>query len=135
MATVEQQENPLTEGLERLPVHPTTLAIFGGTGDLAKRKLLPALYNLAHEGSLPERFNLIGISRAEKPHEDFKAEMRDSIEQFSRTKPNPEVLDALLEHVRYVPGVFDDASVYETLKQEIEAFDADAGIVFNRVFY
>jgi glucose-6-phosphate 1-dehydrogenase len=136
MATVEQQqENPLTEGLERLPVHPTTLVIFGATGDLAKRKLLPALYNLAHEGSLPERFNLIGISRAEKPHEDFKAEMRESVEQFSRTKPNPEVLDALLEHVRYVPGVFDDHSVYEALKQEIEAFDADAGIVFNRVFY
>ena len=133
MATVEQ--NPLVAGLERLPVHPTSLVIFGGTGDLAKRKLLPALYNLAHEGSLPERFNLIGISRAEKPHEDFKAEMRESIEQFSRTEANPEVLDALLEHVRYVPGVFDDASVYETLKQEIETFDADAGIVFNRVFY
>ena len=59
----EEQENPLVEGLERLPVHPTTLTIFGATGDLAHRKLLPALYNLAHEGSLPERFNLIGVSR------------------------------------------------------------------------
>ena len=48
-------ENPLAEGLERMPVHPTTLTIFGATGDLAKRKLLPALYNLAHEGALPER--------------------------------------------------------------------------------
>jgi glucose-6-phosphate 1-dehydrogenase len=51
-----QEDNPLTEGLERLPVPPTVLAIFGATGDLAKRKLLPALYNLAHEGALPERF-------------------------------------------------------------------------------
>jgi glucose-6-phosphate 1-dehydrogenase len=134
MATTVE-ENPLTEGLERLPVHPTTLAIFGGTGDLAKRKLLPALYNLAHEGSLPERFNLIGISRAEKAHEDYRAEMRESIEQFSRTKPNPEVLDALLEHVRYIPGVFDDPSVYEALRKELDEFDAEAGIVFNRVFY
>jgi glucose-6-phosphate 1-dehydrogenase len=134
MATAVE-ENPLAEGLERLPVHPTTLVIFGGTGDLAKRKLLPALYNLAHEGSLPERFNLIGVSRAEKPHEDYQAEMRESIEQFSRTKPNPEVLDALLEHVRYVPGVFDDASVYQTLREEVETFDKEAGIVFNRVFY
>src|SRR5207247_10112358 len=68
MSTVE--ENPLTQGLERLPVHPTTLVIFGATGDLSRRKLLPALYNLAHEGSLPERFNLIGVSRSEKAHEE-----------------------------------------------------------------
>ena len=62
-----RQANPLVEGLERLPVHPTTLVIFGGTGDLAKRKLLPAIYNLAHEGALPERFNLIGVSRSDMP--------------------------------------------------------------------
>ena len=64
MAVVEQQErNPLVEGLERLPVPPTTLVIFGATGDLSRRKLLPALYNLAHEGQLPEHFALIGVSR------------------------------------------------------------------------
>ena len=133
MATVA--DNPLTEGLERLPVHPTTLVIFGATGDLAKRKLLPALYNLAHEGSLPERFNLIGVSRRDKPHEEFQAEMREAIEQFSRTQPNGEVLDALLEHVRYIPGNFDDPRVYAALAECIGAFDEDAGIVFNRVFY
>jgi len=57
-----EPENPLTAGLERQPVAPTTLVIFGATGDLARRKLLPALYNLAHEGALPERFHLIGVS-------------------------------------------------------------------------
>ena len=73
MATVEQpQVNPLVEGLERLPVHPTTLVIFGGTGDLAQRKLLPAIYNLAHEGALPERFNLIGVSRGEMSDDEFR---------------------------------------------------------------
>ncbi|MGH2958165.1 MAG: hypothetical protein ACRDKE_01055, partial [Solirubrobacterales bacterium] len=50
--------NPLASGLEHTPVDPTTMVIFGATGDLAHRKLLPAIYNLAHEGSLPERFNL-----------------------------------------------------------------------------
>ncbi len=65
-------ENPLVEGLERLPVHPTALVIFGATGDLAHRKLLPALYNLAHEGSLPERFELIGIARSEHSDEEFR---------------------------------------------------------------
>jgi glucose-6-phosphate 1-dehydrogenase len=134
MATVTE-ENPLTEGLERLPVHPTTLVIFGATGDLARRKLLPALYNLAHEGSLPERFNLIGVSRSAKSHDDFRGEMREAIEQFSRTPPNPEVLNALLENVRYVSGSFDDPAVYETLRNQLDEFDAAAEILFNRVFY
>ena len=66
-------ENPLIEGLERLPVPATTLVIFGVTGDLAHRKLLPALYNLAHEGALPERFNLVGVARREISDEDFRA--------------------------------------------------------------
>ena len=83
-AVAERAENPLVEGLERLPVHPTTLVIFGATGDLAHRKLLPALYNLAHEGALPERFNLIGVSRSEMSHEDFAKQAREAIEQFSR---------------------------------------------------
>ncbi len=134
MATAVQ-ENPLTKGLERLPVHPTTLVIFGATGDLAHRKLLPALYNLAHEGALPERFNLIGFSRSEHEHEDYKAMARESIERFSRRSPKPEVLDALLEHVKYIPGNFDDAAGYEQLSKQIEAFDEQAGVTFNRVFY
>ncbi|MDX6675123.1 MAG: glucose-6-phosphate 1-dehydrogenase [Solirubrobacteraceae bacterium] len=133
MATVE--ENPLTEGLERLPVHPTTLVIFGATGDLAKRKLLPALYNLAHEGSLPERFNLIGVSRSDKSDEEFQAEMRDAVEQYSRTQPNEQVLDALLANVRYCAGSFDDPQVYGAVTQCAEAFDEAGGMVFNRVFY
>ena len=63
---VATTENPLIEGLERLPVPATSLVIFGATGDLARRKLLPALYNLAHEGALPERFNLVGVSRRDQ---------------------------------------------------------------------
>ena len=92
MAVVEQ-ENPLVEGLERLPVHPTTLVIFGGTGDLAHRKLLPAVYNLAHEGALPERFNLIAISRSDIAHEDYRSMMRDSIKEYSRRPPDDQVLE------------------------------------------
>src|SRR5271157_2506486 len=70
--TPAQTENPLTAGLERLPVAPTTLVIFGATGDLAKRKLLPALYNLAHEGALPQRFHLVGVSRKEQENDDYR---------------------------------------------------------------
>ena len=77
--TTTIEENPLVEGLERLPVPPTTLVIFGATGDLAHRKLLPALYNLAHEGALPERFELIGVARREKGDQEFRDEARASI--------------------------------------------------------
>src|SRR5438552_9262786 len=94
-------ENPLVEGLERLPVHPTVLVIFGATGDLAHRKLLPAIYNLAHEGALPERFELIGVARRDESDADFRELAAQSIERFSRRRPDPEVLAGLLSDVRY----------------------------------
>ena len=128
-------ENPLVQGLERLPVHPTALVIFGATGDLAHRKLLPALYNLAHEGALPERFELVGVSRSTYAHEEFRAIARESIARFSRTKPDPAVLDGLLADMRYIPGVFDDDSVYAELGRTLDELDDKAGYPLSRVFY
>jgi glucose-6-phosphate 1-dehydrogenase len=101
-AILTEPENPLALGLERQPVASTALVIFGATGDLAKRKLLPALYNLAHEGALPERFQLVGVSRKDKTHEDYRAECEQAIRAFSRRKPDDDVLAGLLENVRYV---------------------------------
>jgi glucose-6-phosphate 1-dehydrogenase len=128
-------ENPLTAGLERLPVAPTTLVIFGATGDLARRKLLPALYNLAHDGALPQRFNLIGVSRKEKAHEDYRQECEEAIRRFSRRTPDEEVLARLLENVRYVPGTFDDDRAYGALGKQLDEFDREAGDPLNRAFY
>ncbi|HEX3692966.1 MAG TPA: glucose-6-phosphate dehydrogenase [Solirubrobacteraceae bacterium] len=130
-----EQDNPLTAGLERLPVAPTTLTIFGATGDLARRKLLPALYNLAHDGALPERFHLVGVARREKEHADYRAECEQAVRQFSRRTPDEEVLHRLLEHVRYVPGTFDDVTVYERLEKVLEGFEEHAGEPLNRAFY
>jgi glucose-6-phosphate 1-dehydrogenase len=134
-ATAVTPENALVEGLERLPVHPTTLVIFGATGDLAKRKLLPAIYNLAHEGALPERFDLIGVSRSDMPHSDYSAMAAEAIRSFSRREPDEQVLAGLLEHVRYVPGTFDDAAVFEHLDTQLSEFDQEAGQPLNRAFY
>ncbi len=128
-------ENPLAEGLERLPVHPTSLVIFGATGDLAHRKLLPALYNLAHEGALPERFDLIGIGRRDQEHDDLREAVRDSIERYSRTRPDPAVLGALLDDIRYVQGSFDDNEIYDELGRTLQEFDELAGRTLDRVFY
>ncbi len=128
-------ENPLTEGLERLPVPPTTLVIFGATGDLAHRKLLPAIYNLAHEGALPERFKLIGIARREKGKDDFREEARQSIVEHSRREPDEEVLSGLLEHVKYIPSNFDDPAGYRALAEALEQLDEAAGQPLNRDYY
>jgi glucose-6-phosphate 1-dehydrogenase len=140
MATIttepdEPLENPLTAGLERLPVAPTTLVIFGATGDLARRKLLPALYNLAHEGALPERFHLVGVSRREQEHEDFRGDCEQAIRRFSRRTPDESVLASLLETVKYVSGTFDDESVYAQLGEVLDHFQQLAGEPLNRAFY
>ncbi|HEX8073757.1 MAG TPA: glucose-6-phosphate dehydrogenase [Thermoleophilaceae bacterium] len=130
-----EQDNPLTEGLERLPIHPTTLVIFGATGDLAKRKLLPAIYNLAHEGALPERFNLIGVSRGDQTDDEFQALARESIEQYSRRPADDQVLDSLVGRMRYVAGSFDEGEMYDALGKAAQELDDQAGIAFNRLFY
>ena len=116
--------NPLVEGLERLPVHPTTLVIFGATGDLAKRKLLPAIYNLAHEGALPERFNLIGVSRCEMPTRSSARWRAGGIKEFSRRQPDAAVLDELLdERPLRARARSTTTSVYERCSETLDEFD------------
>jgi glucose-6-phosphate 1-dehydrogenase len=129
------EENPLVEGLERLPVHPTTLVIFGATGDLSRRKLLPALYNLAHEGALPGRFNLVGTSRSAMSDDEFRDLAVESIKRFSRRTPDPAVLDGLLAGVKYVAGGFDSPELYTQLAETCAQFDTEAGLKLNRTYY
>jgi glucose-6-phosphate 1-dehydrogenase len=128
-------DNPLVEGLERLPVAPTTMVIFGASGDLAARKLLPALYNLAHEGALPERFNLIGAARREQTTDEFREVARESISSNSRRAPDGQVLDGLLERMHYVSVPFDDGEAYAELGKLLERLDEDAGQPLARMYY
>ncbi len=132
-ATVEG--NPLAWGLGRPSAQPTALVIFGVTGDLARRKLLPAVYSLAHDGSLPERFHLIGVSRRHESDDELRAMVGEAIERFSRMPPNPDVLEALLGQVRHVPGTFDDPGAYRRLARAAATVDEEAGLSLNRVFY
>jgi glucose-6-phosphate 1-dehydrogenase len=129
-----EEENPLVEGLERLPVPGTTLVIFGATGDLARRKLLPAIYNLAHEGALPERFNLIGVSRREQSDDDFRDFARESIKEFSRREADDTVLSGLLERLSYIGFSFDDQEGYGKLAKALDALESE-GHPLNRAFY
>ena len=127
--------NPLGEGLDQLPPPSSVLVIFGATGDLARRKLLPALYNLAHDGALPERFALIGVARSELDDAGYKDDVREAIERFSRRPADPTVLAAFLENVGYVAGGFEEDDAYVALAPRLDALDVDAGQALNRAFY
>lgn len=127
--------NPLAVGLEHTPVDPTTMVIFGATGDLAHRKLLPAIYNLAHEGALPERFNLVGFAFEDHDNDSFRALMKHAVEQHSRRAPKPEVLNALLHRTSYVSGKFDDTADFETLRGVLADLDLYADEPLHHMFY
>jgi glucose-6-phosphate 1-dehydrogenase len=135
VSALDPEPNPLSEALERQPVHPTALVIFGATGDLARRKLLPALYNLAHEGALPEHFSLVGNARSELSDAEFRELAVAAVREFSRRTPDEKVLDKLVERARYVGGSFDDDAVYEGLDTVLAEVDAQTGRDLNRCFY
>jgi glucose-6-phosphate 1-dehydrogenase len=115
---------------------PVTLVIFGASGDLTKRKLLPALYALAHEHRLPQRFAVIGFARRAKTSAAFRDEMRAGVEQFSRLRPiRAEVWDGLARSLHYVTGSFEDPGAYQRLRDLMRERDGEGGAGRNRVFY
>ena len=127
--------NPLREGLrlQRVP-KPATLVLFGGSGDLAHRKLLPALYNLALQRLLPASFAVVGGARSAVTDEAFRAELHDAVAKHSRTKPiNEEVWSAFAGNIRFV-ATPDDAG-YDQLARTLAEVDAAAGTNGNRLFY
>ncbi len=129
--------NPLREGLqvERTP-EPNTVVIFGASGDLTKRKLVPALYNLGLERLLPNNFAIVGFARRPIPHDDFRKQMLEGINAFSRNRPaQPEVWDNFAQGLFYSPGNFDDPAAYQQLKTLLDQLDKDRGIAGNRLFY
>jgi glucose-6-phosphate 1-dehydrogenase len=131
------QPNPLREGLEqeRVP-EPSCLVIFGASGDLAQRKLVPGLYSLAHDGLLPSGQTIIGFARAEMTDEQFRDSMRKACDEHARTRP---VDDAIWENFArglfYVQGEFGDAAGYDRLKAKLEEFDGSRGTGGRRIYY
>src|SRR5688500_20292872 len=96
LAEQQQQENPLLEGLRlRRTPEPCVLVIFGASGDLTKRKLIPAVYALALRRLLPESFAVVGVARTETSDDDFRAQMRDAVERFARDEFRADVWDGL----------------------------------------
>ena len=130
-----RETNPLREGMpHERTAKPAALVIFGASGDLTKRKLVPAVYNLALSRLLPGGFAVVGVARRPKP--DFAEEMRASVAKFSRRKPLDEATWAeLARGISYVQGEFHEAATYERLEAELERLDAERGTSQNRVYY
>jgi glucose-6-phosphate 1-dehydrogenase len=130
-------ENPLREGLrlERVPA-PCAMVIFGASGDLTSRKLMPALYNLAIEGLLPSGFSVVGYARRDLTHDVFRAQMRDAVDKYSRRRPvDPTVWETFEQGISYVQGNFEESGDYEKLGKELERLDKERGTAGNRIYY
>src|SRR5476651_2497269 len=94
---------------------PSALIIFGVTGDLARKKLMPAIYDLANRGLLPPGFALVGFARRDWADQDFMQVVHDSVKEHSRTAFREDVWANLAEGVRFVPGDFGDDAAFERL--------------------
>ena len=116
------------------PSLPTAIVIFGGTGNLAETKLLPALFNLYCDGMLPEAFSVIGLSRKNFSHEQYQSYVA-GILTAKDTNSDKIKLDAFCAHIQYASGSFSEPASYEQVKTLLENFDASLGVCTNKLFY
>jgi glucose-6-phosphate 1-dehydrogenase len=130
--------NPLRDPRDRrIPrvAGPCVLVLFGVTGDLASKKLLPAIYDLANRGLLPPGFSLVGFARRDWEHEDFAQVTHDAVKAHARTPFREEVWRQLSEGVRFVPGEFADDAAFDLLAETVAQLDAERGTGGNYAFY
>lgn len=114
---------------------PSGLIIFGVTGDLSRKKLMPAVYDLANRGLLPPGFGLVGFARRDWADQDFMQIVHDAVKQYARTEFREEVWQQLAQGIRFVPGTFDDADAFKRLKETIDELDRERGTMGNHAFY
>ena len=130
-------DNPLREGLrlERVP-DPSVLVLFGATGDLAHRKVVPAMYQLWRTNLLPHEFVLVAVGRRDYDDDAFRAEIRASLEKHARVQPLDEpAWRAFAERVTYQRLDFADPAGFDALAQRLEVIDRERGTRGNRIFY
>jgi glucose-6-phosphate 1-dehydrogenase len=126
--------DPRDRRLPRIP-DPCALVVFGVTGDLARKKLIPAVYDLANRGLLPPGFTLLGFARRDFEEGEFADLAREAAEQHSRTQFRDEVWDRLAESIQFVQGSFDDDDAFDRLAQTLEESERSHGIGGNAAFY
>ncbi len=134
---MELQSTSLRAGAtpQRMPP-PATLVIFGATGDLTQRKLIPALFDLYCDRRLPENFTVVGFARREKTSNDFRAEMREAVAKFARNNPmSNDKWDKFADGLFYHQAEFHDLNGCITLARLCDKIDAERGTLGNRLLY
>jgi glucose-6-phosphate 1-dehydrogenase len=111
------------------------MVLFGVTGDLARKKLMPAIYDLANRGLLPPGFSLVGFARRDWADQDFGKVVYDAVKQYARTPFRESVWRNLAEGFRFVPGVFDDAAAFDLLSETVKSLEQERGTGGNVAFY
>ena len=130
------EENPLLEGLQvRRRPEACVLVIFGASGDLTQRKLMPALYALAHRRLLPERFAVVGAARTKESDEAFRERMKQAVQQHARDEFRQDVWDELASGMRYCTLDFADDRAEDRLGLLLRELDEQRGTLGNRVYY
>ena len=128
--------NPFREDLvSRSRAEACTVVIFGATGDLTHRKLVPALYNLAVDGELPHGVKIIGFARREKSNDVFRAGLEELNKEVSRSGHDPKLWSEYQESIQYHQSEFTDMDGYQRLADRLDAIDRERGGAGNRLFY
>jgi glucose-6-phosphate 1-dehydrogenase len=138
MSQLSAGNNPLRDPADRRLnriAGPSSLVIFGVTGDLSRKKLMPAVYDLANRGLLPPGFALVGFARRDWADQDFGDQVKESVKQYARTPWSEEVWEQLATGIRFVSGEFDDDAAFDRLKEVIEKLDKERGTNGNHAFY
>ncbi len=134
--TVTEQQNPLLEGLRvRRRPDPCLLVIFGASGDLTTKKLMPALYALAVRRLLPEKFGIVGAARSEETDDEFRERMKKAVQDHARDPFNDDVWEELAAGMHYVTLDFADDKGEDDLAQTLTELDQERGTNGNRVYY
>jgi glucose-6-phosphate 1-dehydrogenase len=131
-----REVNPLREGLySRAIPEPCAVVIFGATGDLTHRKLVPALYNLAADGALPPAVSVVGFARRDKDDEVFRKELEEAARKYSRQQINEEMWRGFASSIFYHRSEFHDLEGYHALAKRLDELDSQRGTRGNRLYY
>ncbi len=117
------------------PADPAVMVIFGASGDLTRRKLVPALYNLRRDGMLPDRFAVLGVARRPLSDDAFREAMTTDLDEFAGGPVESAVWTPLARHLHYLSGEFDDPETYARLLERLPEIDAAVGAHGNVLFY
>src|SRR6185312_4768669 len=132
----DTSRHPFLQGLSKhRGAPPTVVVIFGASGDLTARKLIPAIYNLALDNLLPADFFLVGFGRKPMPDAKFRKAAADAIKEFSRRDLKPEVWNRVAAHTSYVAGDYTDKAAFQKLAGHIAKIEKQVGRELQSMFY